>query len=249
MIEKWQKSREMSSCGTIHAWRAPSRCRAVVRRCFIVATALLAIVAGVVADELAPPRIDPKDYLACGVNCLFVTARIKGTETDLAAVESLIKPDSNGNSTFADLAFASQELGLSPVALSLPVGQISSIPAPAILHVKQLRGQVDGNHFVVYLGATDAGDVCVLDPPQEPTLQNREAFLHRWTGNVLIPCKNEAEASSLRNEFSELSKLHQVMSRPWYSDTRFWSASLVGIILLIVIYWEIIFAALKKKEL
>lgn len=191
-----------------------------LRRLFLamLGSALLSPVS--FSQEKDTPVIDPKEYQACGVNCVYAISHMLGKEADLKTMHALLKPDEDGGNSLADLEEGLRALGFYPVAARLQPDHphvLSRIPVPAILHVRKLHGQREGNHFIVYLGGEDEQFVLLLDAPRPAQTMPWEWFQDLWTGNVLIPCKTQAEQEQVRARLQE-------GSISWWREPAFWSA-------------------------
>ena len=101
------------------------------------------------ASETKPATEDLSPFRACGLNCLFVVAKMNGVATTLDALEKEVAPRANGDSSIADLERAAGILGLESVSARLNMDALRTTPLPAILHLKTRARQSDSSHYVV----------------------------------------------------------------------------------------------------
>ncbi|MBX7075203.1 MAG: DUF1573 domain-containing protein [Pirellulales bacterium] len=133
----------------------------------------------------------------CGQNSLWMACDILGKSIDIEEVDRLLPADDHGLVSFADLKGALNKLGFYPLAIETGLSQLQLVPPPAILHVKSVAGQNEGDHYVLFLGFDRSGSIALLDPPAPPTAYTADVFRKIWTGRVLAICKSPDEARSL----------------------------------------------------
>ncbi len=120
---------------------------------------------------------------SCGALCVAVLAEQQGADSD-AALEAAAAREQNGQLSLQDLSDVCSTIGMRARAVHVQPGELSSLPAPAIVHLS--GGKTDG-HFVCVLESTD-GLVKVLDPLGENLIQllDSSTFANRCSGYALI---------------------------------------------------------------
>lgn len=164
--------------------RQRARAKAWWHRCGIGVVALAALGLDpqwcpATPSDSAPMDLNP--FRACGLNCLFIVARMNHAMTTLPSLAKKVAPRSNGESSIADLERAAISLGLRPVAVRLKSNDLRDLPLPAIVHLRTQARQSDASHYVVLIGLHRDG-VLVIDPPAGVTLHPFNEFAAEWTG-------------------------------------------------------------------
>ncbi len=148
-------------------------------------------------DKSRQTRVDPAEYLACGVTCLFTLCKLQRVDVSFDQVRSLLAPGKEGQNSFFDIEVGARKLGLFPVAAKIGSDELACVPVPAILHLQQLEGARDSGHFILLLGLTKTGQPVILDPPLLPFSIDVERLNRQWTGNVLCVAKSKERADSM----------------------------------------------------
>lgn len=149
-------------------------------------------------DDQSIGAVDQQKYKACGVNALYECAGIYGRRVSFEQIYDSLRPGTDGTNTLAEIAAAAKSLGYAPVAANVTYDALVALPVPSIVHVRQLVGQPDGDHFIVYLGSTPKGEPVCLDAPEGPRILSQAAFNAKWTGNALFLCESLTQAGELR---------------------------------------------------
>lgn len=193
-------------------------------------------------EEASKPEASPEEqYRACGVNSLYVVMQCLGVESDLTQLEALLNPDADGSNTMLEIRDVAVSQGLHPVPVRVGKDQLSSIPAPAIMHVRELAGEPEGNHFVVYLGQTESKQVLILDPPTPSRRIPPGRFQRLWTGVALAIFTDAEDADAFAAEVSELPASED-NSTPFWMEPFLWLA--VG---QLILFSVILFGAYREK--
>ncbi len=156
--------------------------------------ALLAPWCFAAAETSATVNLSP--FRACGLNCLFVVAKMNGVATTLPTLEEEIAPRANGDSSIADLERAATKLGLKPISVRLARGDLPTLPLPAIVHFKTRARQSESSHYVVLIGLHPEG-VVLIDPPAGATLHPFSEFVEEWSGVAISFSENQASKDQL----------------------------------------------------
>jgi rhodanese-related sulfurtransferase len=166
-----------------------------------------AIVAAVSASTSAvgtsasknPAAGNQEDEPFCGIYCLYAALRLAHSD---APLRSLLKPDnlsSNNGSSIETLERIASENGLSTLSVvGLSSGDLVSLSAPALLHVRARSNPKEYNHFVLFLG-TAGSDAIVFDP-EALSDGGRCSFrdlVKRWDGAALLVSPKPIDAGPL----------------------------------------------------
>jgi hypothetical protein len=123
-----------------------------------------------VADEKKVPYLRPsasgEDALKekrqdCGIECLYVFARLNGQPCDLEEIRQRVPLTEEGASA-RDMQQAAREMGLAVECVRCDPEKIERLALPAIAHI-QRRGSPDSSHYVVLTEVTD-DSVVFVDP-------------------------------------------------------------------------------------
>lgn len=120
----------------------------------------------------------------CGATCVWLSAALLGTNIDLDAVRSLLKPDPMGRNSLAEVDDTLRHLGFETSAVRLTWRQLSHVTEPCILHLRN-------GHFVVGISTKDSR-VLIVDPPREPRFVS-QADLKQWDGVSLLVGRNREQ--------------------------------------------------------
>lgn len=147
---------------------------------------ICAILGSLSSESLAQQSVS--DFGNCGENCLYAAAKLHGLNVDYDHVSRLVDPDGDGQTTLESLRVAAIELGMFPTGIKLlpRKDQVESLEAPAIVHMKVMKDEQEGSHFVIFLGVDKDESVVILDPPGAPKKIKLGAFLNWWTGYSLV---------------------------------------------------------------
>lgn len=151
------------------------------------------------AQLLEEETVQTSDYAPCGLNSFFLVCRLLDVPLQWDEARELLgSADSEGMHTFAQIARASDAVGLFPIGLQTNLKGLQQLPMPAILQVRDPSRARHPPHFLV-LVAFEAGQAILLDPPgPEYTLYSAELD-SVWTGNVLVFPRSGQEADELRS--------------------------------------------------
>ena len=169
-------------------------------------------------------ELEENARLPCGVKAVFVAARILDIDIDLDRVVRLLPEGAGRRHSLAELSDAAQHLGMHPVAVRLTAQQLSRVPVPSILHVKQRPEDSRCDHFMLFLGRTNDGRIVALDPLEVPRGMTGQQFESVWQGTVLALCTNKGEAERLR-AYASQSTLSQSLAQ---SETTIFFLALAG---------------------
>lgn len=158
-----------------------------------------------------------EQYGACGENCLFAAAMLLKRDVSYGRIRDYVDPAGTGETDLAKVEAAATLIGLSPVGLHLQHRDMRLLRAPAILQLRGATGNMEDDHFVLYLGRTEHGRTCVLDPPRAPNLVSGDALRSRWSGYALVVCANEKEARDYKGYVN-------AATRPFWAEPLIWSA-------------------------
>jgi ABC-type bacteriocin/lantibiotic exporter with double-glycine peptidase domain len=188
-------------------------CGWLILNIFALSLVVFCYVTNAKGDGAEARPVDFQKYKACGVCALYECARIRGNTATLEQLYEILHPANDGTNTLAELAIAAERIGFLPIATKLSYQGLLSMPTPSIVHVREVVGEADGNHFVVYLGATGRGHPVILDAPAGPNTMSQAVFRGRWTGNALILCESQDEAS----------RVLSLLSSPPWTNMQTWS--------------------------
>lgn len=147
-------------------------------------------------------RVDESQYTACGPCCLYMACVMTGHDVEFEALMGSFEPDSEGETSLAELDRVARSVGLIPVAAAVEPEWLDSLPCPFIAHVDLPAEHVD--HFVLVVGVTNR-EVIYVDPPLIAALELRDTFSKRWTGNVLAFADSEEQAALLEQAIRQQS--------------------------------------------
>jgi ABC-type bacteriocin/lantibiotic exporter with double-glycine peptidase domain len=154
---------------------------------FFLVSGLFSTIGGFPSEE----QIHLEDYVPCGITSLYLVSRLNDIPATYDEITALVGPVSqDGTHSFADLSKAAEQLGLHPVGLRANRSVLGSLPLPAILHVRDLRGPKEKPHLVVLLRVESDG-VVLLDPPTPAYFLADKEFNPVWTGSILVFARNE----------------------------------------------------------
>jgi ATP-binding cassette, subfamily B, bacterial CvaB/MchF/RaxB len=139
----------------------------------------------------------------CGLACLAMIAAFYGRSTDLATMRRRFTPSLRGAS-LSSLIKISDQIGLTPRAVKLPLEQIPNLALPAILHW-------DMNHFVVAERAT-GGKILIHDPAGRSEWMQTSEISDHFTGVALELRPNETFEKKSERETLHWSQLWSRMT-------------------------------------
>ncbi len=154
------------------------------------------------AQDDGPETHDLSPFRACGLNCLFVVAKLNGVDASLKSLEREVAPRANGESSIADLERASKKLGLDPTSVRVGMDALGTIPLPAIVQLKSRARQSDASHYVVLVGLHRRG-VMLIDPPAGATLHPFAEFADDWTGVTVAFAGDRARKDQFLSEMGK----------------------------------------------
>ncbi|WP_312405864.1 peptidase domain-containing ABC transporter [Rhizobium sp.] len=134
----------------------------------------------------------------CGLACLAMIAAFYGRRTDLATMRRRFTPSLRGAS-LSSLTKISDQIGLTPRAVKLPLEQIANLALPAILHW-------DMNHFVVAERAA-GGKILIHDPAGRSEWMQSSELSEHFTGVALELRPNETFEKKSERETLHWSQL------------------------------------------
>lgn len=150
-----------------------------------------------VTSGLTEEKAALNEYVACGVNSLYVVCRLRSVNVSHSEIRELVGPSSeNKTHSFRDLIKAASAVGLRGVALEAPVDRLAALPMPLIV---QLRNPTLPNappHFLV-VAKIDDSRVWLLDPPYSLTAVVRRSFDKAYSGNAIVFPVSDAQLASL----------------------------------------------------
>jgi Peptidase C39 family len=123
--------------------------------------------------------------LDCGVNALYILLNLEGRAVALERLVSALPPRRPDGYSMAELAAASQSLGLHLDGVRFAKGD-EALDRPAIAFFKDARG----GHFAVLRPVGTTGTMAqVIDPPHVPWITDYDRLLvtRPWMGRILLP--------------------------------------------------------------
>lgn len=126
---------------------------------------------------------DWRSYPMCGVNSLYVAARLRGVDV---AYEDLVErvPRTEHGSSLADVANAASALGLQGRTVKGAPDALRTLSYPVIAHLQSAESAT--GHFVVILDEEDGRLLVVDGTTADMRFVQREAFLRDWTGYLVV---------------------------------------------------------------
>jgi ABC-type bacteriocin/lantibiotic exporter with double-glycine peptidase domain len=168
--------------------------------------------------DLGPThKVDLHAYRDCGPNSLYLACRIMRHEISLAELKERLHSEGSKECSLLDLQQAATQVGLHPVGIRTSLPALQMIRAPTILHLKSVVGQVEGDHFLLYLGHQTQG-MYVLDAPAPAQFVPTERLNLLWTGNALVLCQTPTEVEEVR------AVIEQASAPPWWKQHALWLA-------------------------
>ncbi|MBY0231888.1 MAG: hypothetical protein K2W96_21610 [Gemmataceae bacterium] len=125
-------------------------------------------------------RFPPSNAESCGIDTLYLCARIGDAEGSLRELDEAI-PLSRDGASLAALAEAARSRGLRAELLNTDLARLQRWRLPAVLHV-------DGRHFIGYVGTTDEGRLLLFDNGAGLIDCDPAWFAerYRWRGDCLV---------------------------------------------------------------
>jgi len=153
---------------------------------------------------------------SCGVQSLYQLCLILGVNINLQDLDGHLqhKIEQSDALSFADLAIAAKEVGLSLQGMKMTFKQLKTVDTPVIAHLKNspvhtkaVSRDGEHGHFIVVEKVLSPW-VRIFDMRKSPFIIPETDFLALWTGNVLVASK-----------LSQQSKHHtQLMVKPAIHD-------------------------------
>ncbi|HUT29578.1 MAG TPA: cysteine peptidase family C39 domain-containing protein [Sedimentisphaerales bacterium] len=119
----------------------------------------------------------------CGAVCLRTVGGLLGTEVPLGEIRELLRSNSRGQVSFAEIAEAAEKMGLHAAGVRINSQRIEECAFPMIAHWPP-------NHFLVLLGLGKNRGVTVIDPPRAIRKMTRAELASRDHFNVLCISKH-----------------------------------------------------------
>lgn len=112
----------------------------------------------------------------CGLACLAMVAKYHGLDNDLGSLRRRFEPSMRGAS-LKSLISTADRMGFTSRAVKLPLGELSNLPVPAVLHW-------DMNHYVV-LEQAKGGKALIHDPAGHTRWLGFDEVSKHFTGVAL----------------------------------------------------------------
>jgi hypothetical protein len=119
----------------------------------------------------------------CGVNSLFMMARLSGIPADYGTVQAAVPVTSKGTS-LSDLRRFAIRIGIDAEVRRITPAILEALPMPVIAHVEQKEGQT--NHYVVVTVVRPDGVEAIDGTTAILRFIPMVAFKKSWTGYVLV---------------------------------------------------------------
>ena len=123
----------------------------------------------------------------CGATCMQTVGGLLGMEIKLADARKLVRPNSRGETSLAEIADAAEKLGLHSVGLRIRSNKLKELSVPVIAHMQP-------NHFVVLLGLGEDG-VGIIDPPRDIRKMTKEELAKQKHWNIVAISKKTIAGS------------------------------------------------------
>ncbi len=139
----------------------------------------------------------------CGLACLTMVADYHGLRTDLGTMRRRFVPSLRGTALKSLMGLADQ-IGLTPRAVKVPLGQLKNLHLPAILHW-------DMNHYVV-LERVRRSKALIHNPDGRSSWLPIEEVSDHFTGVALELRPNDSFVVTQKQDRLKLSQLWQRMT-------------------------------------
>jgi len=139
-------------------------------------------------------HIEPR--LDCGARALAAAMLILHRPLDSFAKLQNELLEERGTS-LARVEHCARAKGMNTLAVVLSKDQLLQMDKLAILHVKSTPEQDMGDHYVLYAGSNEEGEVRILDPPSFGGFLDASYLETYWDGVALILSLEELSAADL----------------------------------------------------
>lgn len=163
----------------------PSRSSRYHRRVVLLTLLAVLVLAGVSRADDAPPyrvrhRFPASNEESCGIDTLYLCAKIQAYEGSLQRLEEMLPLDKRGVS-LASLDEAARSNGVQGELLHTDLARLQRWRLPAILHVND-------SHFIGFVGTTEEGLLLLFDNAVGLLDCTPEWFdeRYRWGGDALV---------------------------------------------------------------
>lgn len=168
--------------------------------CTVVIAVLLSLCFGKESDPSECVNV------MCGPHCLWLAAKCYGVTTDLKRLRYFAETDATRGTSLKNMLKTVRTLELEPLLLNADWAGLQDIKRPAILLINQpLNG-----HYV-FLEDIGHETISVLDPPSRKVWMRKE-FMDRFTGIVIVVCRDVDDRLVIEGQFKSKGTLGRVLS-------------------------------------